>query len=534
MKRDKLRASSGSRHSVHMSARLPAAAVIAAGAALGFAAGEPPSAGGSPAGHSRTPTWRANAADAKSSYWHAVLSERSLVSYWRSADRRRHKWAADRTHENSGRYKHGPLRGVRVLLPDATTPVRYDGSNDQIRVRDRNSLDLTSRFTLEAWIKPRSARKNSTIIRKNKAYLLKTQRKSLRMTFWDRHRRRRTVVAADRLAVRSTSHVVGTYGNGILRLYVNGELVAFKRLRKKVTARQSHKPLWIGRYGSARRGGAPFHGVIDEVAIYNAAHGRRKVAARYAAGARTNRQSVGGELTRTTTPPARNAPPPLWSGDFETGGFGQYDVVQEASEERIALVSAARKGRYAARFTANDGDLQGGSNPRAQLSSRPLHFPGQEHYIGWSTYFPADFPAIRGEGAFFVFFYFNGEPFSGSPPIGFNVDGDGRIALHRNQQYGFDRLWSMPLPRGRWIDFVAHVKWSKSASDGFVELWVDGVPQSLTNGQRRVHMQTVMSDQDAGLKTIVTNYRRQGTIPGAVTVYHDEVKVGTSYDSVAP
>jgi hypothetical protein len=532
MKTDKLRASSGSRHSVHRLTRLPVAAVIAAGAAVGLAAGEPPSADGSPAGQSRTPPWRATAAEAKASYWHAVLTERSLVSYWRSADRPRHEKAADRTRANPGRYKRGPRRGVRGLVADANAAVRYDGSNDQIRVRDHSSLDLTSSFTLEAWIKPRSARKNATIIRKNKAYLLKAQRKSLRMTFWDRHRRRRTIVAADRLAVRSTSHVVGTYGNRTMRLYVNGKLVATKRIRKGVTARQSHKPLWIGRYGSRRRRGAPFHGVIDEVAIYNAAHGRRKVAARYAAGARTNRQSVGA-VTRTT-PPARNVPPPLWNGDFEVGGFGQYDTVQAASEDRIAITSFARKGRYAARLTTHDGDLQGGSNPRAQLMSRSQHFPGQEHYIGWSTYFPPDFPAIRGDDAFFVFFEFHGKPYSGSPPLGLSVGGDGRMDLRRGEQYGYDRLWTMPLPRGRWIDFVAHVKWSKDQNEGFVELWVDGVPQLLKNGQRRMYTQTVMSDQNEGLKTIPTNYRRQGIIAGAVTLYHDEVKVGTSYDSVAP
>jgi hypothetical protein len=49
-----------------------------------------------------------------------------------------------------------------------------------------------------------------------------------------------------------------------------------------------------------------------------------------------------------------------------------------------------------------------------------------------------------------------------------------------------------------------------------------------------MYTQTVMSDQNEGLKTIPTNYRRQGIIAGAVTLYHDEVKVGTSYDSVAP
>jgi hypothetical protein len=93
----------------------------------------------------------------------------------------------------------------------------------------------------------------------------------------------------------------------------------------------------------------------------------------------------------------------------------------------------------------------------------------------------------------------------------------------------------MPMPKDRWIDFVAHVKWSKSAADGFVELWVDGVKQTFsTNGQQRLYTQTVMNDQNEGLKTIPTNYRRKGIVPGPVTIYQDEVKVGSSYRAVAP
>ena len=42
-----------------------------------------------------------------------------------------------------------------------------------------------------------------------------------------------------------------------------------------------------------------------------------------------------------------------------------------------------------------------------------------------------------------------------------------------------------------------------------------------------------MDDQEA-VKAMPTNYRRRGIFPGAITLYHDEVKVGTSYAAVAP
>lgn len=236
---------------------------------------------------------------------------------------------------------------------------------------------------------------------------------------------------------------------------------------------------------------------------------------------------------RPSDSPPAPPPAPSWNGDLETGDLRQYGAVQAAEPGRIAAVtSPRRKGRFAARLTANDGDLQGGENPRAQLMTEILHRPGDDQYIGWSTYFPADFPAI--EGGFFVFFQFHGPPYNGSPPLGFGVGTDGQLALNRSASYDYDRVWTAPLPRGRWIDFVAHVKWSTDEEDGFVELWLDGTKQTFSvNGQQRLYSQTIEDDQE-GVQTIPTNYRRLGIVPGDVTIYHDEVKVGTSYAAVAP
>jgi Polysaccharide lyase len=233
--------------------------------------------------------------------------------------------------------------------------------------------------------------------------------------------------------------------------------------------------------------------------------------------------------------PERSAKP-LWNGDFDSGDFRQYPTIQEAAEDRITTVtSPTREGRFAARLTANDGDLLGGENPRAQLMTASMHEPGDDRYIGWSTYFPDAFPAIDAPGAFFVFFEFHGEPYNGSPSLGFGVGADGRIELRRGRRYGFDRVWSAPLARGRWIDFAIHVKWSKDEDEGFVELWVYGDRQTFEeNGEQRLYTQTIQDDQDGGLKTIPTNYRRHGSVPGDVTLFHDEVKVGPTYESVTP
>jgi len=223
----------------------------------------------------------------------------------------------------------------------------------------------------------------------------------------------------------------------------------------------------------------------------------------------------------------------LWSGDFETGGLSQWQWVLAESADRLRTVtSPVRQGSYAARFTTRDSDHPDSANPRAQLNSAPMHREGDERYIGWSTYFPSDFPSIP-SGAWFVFFQFHGEPYSGSPRLGFGVSPDGRIELRRDDVYNYDRVWSQPQQRGRWTDFTVRVKWSKDPSVGFVELWVDGARQTFSNGQTRLAMATTQSDQ-TGVEHIATNYRKRGAIPGEVTLLHDAVKVGTSYATVQP
>ncbi len=222
-----------------------------------------------------------------------------------------------------------------------------------------------------------------------------------------------------------------------------------------------------------------------------------------------------------------------WLGDFETGDLSQWLHVLRASADRLTTVTApVRQGRYAARFTVHDSDRVVSDNPRAQLNSAPMHREGDENYIGWSTYFPSDFPSIP-SGAWFVFFQFHGTPYSGSPQLGFGVSPDGHIELRRDDVYNYDRVWSQPQARGRWTDFTVHVKWSKDPSVGFVELWVNGARQTFSNGQTRLAMATIQADQTA-VENIPTNYRKRDSIFGPVTLLHDAIKVGTSYTAVQP
>jgi hypothetical protein len=226
----------------------------------------------------------------------------------------------------------------------------------------------------------------------------------------------------------------------------------------------------------------------------------------------------------------------LFSDGFESGNVDRW-LELEARDDRIEVVEdPVRSGGHAVRLTADDADFDEGENVRTQLNGPVLFDEGDEAYIGWSTYFPVDMPAIPPD-VWFTFFEFHGEPFNGSPlPGTFDIeeqDGEQRLQFSRSEQYDYDSPWSAPLVKGQWTDFVVHVKFSKDDDTGFVELWLNGQQQVFEDGSTRLNQSTIMSDQDDGLFPTATNYFKADSIEGPVTIYHDAVRVAETYELAA-
>lgn len=232
-------------------------------------------------------------------------------------------------------------------------------------------------------------------------------------------------------------------------------------------------------------------------------------------------------LGTPSAPPAPPAAPPqlpaLFVGDFETGDFSQWSTVQEVADDRAQVLGApVRQGSYAARFEVRDGDLVA-AGERAEVlwgsSAIPTLREGEEHYIGWSTYFPADFPNTNGHSLFMQ----THPSGTGFPPIEMRCD-NGQISIYVRGA----TPWATPLTRGAWHDFVVRAHWSADAGVGFVELWHNG--QKVLSNHRAATLEKPGFDSYLKL-----GYYRpsQLAIPTGV-VYHDAMRVGTSYDAVAP
>ncbi|WP_257458635.1 heparin lyase I family protein [Archangium lipolyticum] len=209
----------------------------------------------------------------------------------------------------------------------------------------------------------------------------------------------------------------------------------------------------------------------------------------------------------------------VWRGDFETGDRSQWSKTQMVSSDRLQVLSSpTRQGSYAIKVTVKQGDNPiSSSGNRNELVRMTNEKEGDEYYYRWNTMFASDFPSAK-TWQLFTQWHHSGD--NGSPPVEFYVNGE---TIYLRLQ-GSTVVWSTPLVRGQWLDFIFHVKWSASSSTGFVELYLNG--------------QLVLPKKySATLYSGMTNYLKVGlyrnsTIAPTGVVYHDGWVQGRSLADV--
>ena len=247
-------------------------------------------------------------------------------------------------------------------------------------------------------------------------------------------------------------------------------------------------------------------------------------------------------VTSEGTPAPTPSPPTtgevLFSDSFDRDDdtfVPPWDVAQRAATDRLTTDSTVvRKGTHSAKFRVHDSDaLAGTTNPRAQLGDLDKFCEGDDLYLGWSWYLPSNFPESMPSGSWINIGQIGfGAPW-GYPPLHFEARGSSIALVNYNQNGGWRDVASFPTQRGHWQDVVAHVKFSKSTSVGFVELWVNGQPVRMSNGSTKQYMNTINQNASGCGGWLPTLYRSKGYWEW-LTLYYDEAKVGTSYAAVAP
>ncbi|MFL5868821.1 MAG: LamG-like jellyroll fold domain-containing protein, partial [Thermoleophilaceae bacterium] len=213
----------------------------------------------------------------------AAVTADNPVSYWRLGETSGSS-ALDQQSKNPGTYLNSPTLGAPSLLGSDTTnkAVTFDGTNDQVRIANSTSLQLSSPITLEAWIKPTSlpaAGSFASVVTKAETYSIQFNGPRLEFTIMQFGVRKRLQAASGAIVAGQTYHVVGTYDGTTQRLYINGAQVASAALTGGATS--STNPVVIGSWDGSQEF---FQGTIDEVAVYGTSLSAARALAHYTAG----------------------------------------------------------------------------------------------------------------------------------------------------------------------------------------------------------------------------------------------------------
>jgi hypothetical protein len=176
-------------------------------------------------------------------------------------------------------------------------------------------------------------------------------------------------------------------------------------------------------------------------------------------------------------------------GDFETANTSQWEGFEyhgvftanySQSNQLQIVTSPVRQGRYAAKFIVNPGDQYGGSSGERALlrfgdSRCSCESEGEDFYYSWSTLFPTEWATPPGWAQILEF---HGDSRFLLAPIRFNAAGDsltvdmttGQCASAGQCAYMRNTPVLSTLSKGKWNDFILHVRWTKG-SNGVVEVW---------------------------------------------------------------
>jgi glucose/arabinose dehydrogenase/fibronectin type 3 domain-containing protein len=188
-------------------------------------------------------------------------------------------WGFDETSgtgavDSSGSGNAGTLAGpTRVSAGRYGGALSFDGSNDWVTVPDANSLDLTNRATISAWVRPTGLGTTwRTVAFKEQTapaamvYALYANQDASRPVAQVSIAGEVNAIGTATLPVDTWSYLASTYDGSALRLYVNGTLVSTTPVTGSMNA--SSGPFRIG--GNAVFA-EWFAGLIDEVRLYNRA-----------------------------------------------------------------------------------------------------------------------------------------------------------------------------------------------------------------------------------------------------------------------
>ena len=216
-----------------------------------------------------------------------AADEKGLVAHWDF-----NEGSGNVLHDRSGHGNHGKIHGAKWVNCGDGYALRFDGANDYVDCGNGPSLDVRGGISMEAWVFPEG-------IPRGEPGILGKQFSSFLLTYYKNGKCYWYICEGANncntgLFPGRWSHLVGTFDGSIMKLYLDGDLLAVRGSRFK--AINPGKNLFIGcvrgdpsAEDHAYSRTSHFRGIVDGVRIYNRALSDEEVRAHYerAVGTRT-------------------------------------------------------------------------------------------------------------------------------------------------------------------------------------------------------------------------------------------------------
>ena len=225
--------------------------------------------------------------------------------------------------------------------------------------------------------------------------------------------------------------------------------------------------------------------------------------------------------TPAPVPPAAS-PQVLFDGSFSSGFTAWY--VQSLKARATLAPGAGPSGEQAGRFEVREGDVEPDTGSQRSEVVGPT-FGEQDLYIHDAIRVPT---GNTFSAPWQIIQQLHEDSSENSPGVAVFLENDHSLRISSgDSSWGY---WQGPkLQTGRWYDLDYRVNLSQDPGAGFVEVWLDGVPQQLVNGQTRVYGPTATAARTffkAGI------YRSKSST-GTSIVEHDDITIGSSLAAVA-
>jgi hypothetical protein len=212
--------------------------------------------------------------------------------------------------------------------------------------------------------------------------------------------------------------------------------------------------------------------------------------------------------------------------------MADFSLIQAAPGAVTEATDPAGSGSKVLSLTVHDADvapITPTENPRAELLTKNLFPSGSEFWLRTSFYIPANFPSVTG---WMTLVSVYGAPYNGPAPWHIQIDNN-QLDWVRNGSYGYDVPWSMPLPKGQWVEVLQH---ERLASDGWVETWINGKQMTFFAGSAKATTKLAMKTMDASNNgqanyAKICQYRKVGMFDSGTTDFKP-LLIGTTRASV--